>query len=202
MFCFPRLATIAAVLMLASVATPGFAAPPAQIAAAERTQSVAVPGGLPVSVHFTDELSSEHVKPGDKFSFQVVSDVRVNGWLVFAAGSQGIGEVADAEQAGGNGHAGRIKLQFDYLYAADGEKVHVTQVAVDQQGAQDKGKASTATIGSYLVFGPLGLFAHNFVRGREVVVPPSKQFTIYVQDTVHVQSGNYVQTGTSDGFAR
>jgi hypothetical protein len=125
--------------------------------------------------------------------------VRTKGWLVIPAGSQGVGEVAHVENAGGNGRSGQLNLQFDYVYAVDGEKVRVTQTANATEGEQKKGAASTATIASYALLGPVGLFAHNWIKGREASISPKTSIAIFVDDTVHVQAVDHA--GKTDDFA-
>lgn len=167
---------------------------------ASRVVAATIPGGTPIDVHLTGELSSSTAKAGDKFSFSVASDVRCGGWLVIPAGAQGVGEVATVENAGGNGHSGKLALQWDYVYAADGEKVRVTQTNANAEGEQKKGAASTATIASYALLGPVGLFAHNWIHGRDVTVTPAQHFTVFVDNTVRVQASDH--RNNTDNFAR
>jgi hypothetical protein len=158
-----------------------------------------LPGGTPMSVHLTSELSSSSAHEGDTFGFSVANDVRCNGWLVIAAGAQGVGEVTNVENAGGNGHSGKVGMKFDYVYAVDGAKVRVSQTNNTTEGEQKKGAASTATIATYALIGPLGLFAHNWVKGHEATITPKTSFAIFVADTVHVQAADH--TSNADGFA-
>jgi hypothetical protein len=172
-------------------------------AASARTNStrVTVPGGTPITIHLTSEISSSSAHEGDKFSFSVVDDVRTKGWLVIPAGSQGVGEVTSVENAGGNGHSGKLNLQFDYVYAADGEKIRVTQTANATEGEQKKGAASTATIATYALLGPVGLFAHNWVKGREASISPKTSFSLFVDKTVHVEAVDHTGKSDEDDFA-
>jgi hypothetical protein len=152
-----------------------------------------------MTVHLNSELSSSSAHEGDTFGFSVLNDVRCGGWLVVAAGAQGVGEVTDIENAGGNGHAGKIGLKFDYVYAVDGAKVRVSQTSNMTEGEQKKGAASTATIATYALIGPLGLFAHNWIKGHEASITPKTPFSIFVADTVHVQAVDH--ESSNDGFA-
>jgi hypothetical protein len=162
---------------------------------------VTVPGGTPITIHLTSEMSSSSAHEGDRFSFSVVDDVRMRGWLVIPAGSQGVGEVSGVENAGGNGHSGKLNLQFDYVYAVDGEKVRVTQTANATEGEQKKGAASTATIATYALLGPVGLFAHNWVKGREASISPKTSFSVFVDKTVHIEAVDHVGKSDEDDFA-
>lgn len=184
-------------------ASASFVASIAVLAAAlpAAAASVVIPGGTPLEIHLTDEMTSSSAKPGDRFSFTVANDVRdPEGWLVIPSGAQGIGEVADVQGAGSNGHSGKLGLQFDYVYAVDGEKVKVSSTGKTEEGEQKKGAASTATIASYALLGPVGLFAHNWIKGRDATIPATKIFTIFVDDTVHVEATNHIKQGDG-GFA-
>jgi hypothetical protein len=152
--------------------------------------TVLLPGGTPLRVHLDTELSSVGSHPGDTFAFTVIDDVRSGDWLVIPAGAHGVGDVVAA---------GKLAVQFDYVYAADGEKVRVAQTADTTEGEQRKGAASTATIASYAVLGPLGLFAHNWVKGRDATIAPSRTFSIVVESTVHVRTVSRLVSG--DDFA-
>jgi hypothetical protein len=135
--------------------------PVVSFAAPNPPNMVALPGGTPVSVHHSAELSSSNAHEGDAFAFSVINDVRSRGWIVIAAGAQGVGEVTSVENAGGNGHSGKLGLKFDYVYAVDGKKVRLTSTGNTTEGEQKTGAASTATIATYALLGPVGLFAHN-----------------------------------------
>ncbi|MHB8141344.1 MAG: hypothetical protein ACYDHD_08890 [Vulcanimicrobiaceae bacterium] len=57
---------------------------------------------------------------------------------------------------------------------------------------------STATIVGYATLGLGGLFFHNWVKGRNVVIDPSKTFTTFVDRTVHVMA---TQLAPNDQYA-
>jgi hypothetical protein len=131
--------------------------------------------------------------------FRADDDVIIDGWIVVKKGAIGEGDVLAAERPGGNGHPGKLQLQFDWIYGADGFKIRLSDVASNQEGDGKKGGASTATIASYLILGPLGLFAHNFVHGNDVIVKPDQKIQIFTADPIHVVPTVRVSTG--DGFA-
>jgi hypothetical protein len=175
------------------------AAPPAPADAAAPAAAVTVPGGTPVKVMLTEQVASNSAHAGDKIHFKAVEDVTVDGWVVVSHDAIGEGSVVSAESAGGNGHPGKIQLQFDWIYGTDGLKIKLSDVATNANGDAAKGAASTAAIASYLVLGPLGLFAHNWVHGKDVVVKTDQKIPIYVAQTVHVTPK--VKVSSTDGFA-
>ncbi len=178
--------------------------PPVQPAAADAAPAataaaISVPGGTPLKVTLIEQVASNSAHAGDKVHFKAVDDVSVDGWVVIAREAVGEGSVVSAESAGGNGHPGKMQLQFDWIYGADGLKIKLSDVAANANGDASKGAASTAAIASYLVLGPLGLFAHNFVHGKDVVVKTDQKIPIYVAQTVHVAPK--VKVSSTDGFA-
>lgn len=181
-----------------ALAALAFAALPVSALAAKR---IAVPGGTPVEIRMVDTVSSGTAHVGDTFEFKTASDVAIGGWIAVPAGAAGRGTVAEVEPAGGNGHPGHLKLTFDYVYAADGLKIKLTDVSKVHEAEADKGKSSTATTVGYLVLGPVGLFAHNWVKGREFVLDPSKTFTVFTDSTVHIAASQHNAGSSGDGFA-
>jgi hypothetical protein len=184
---------------IAQTVTPATQPAAADPAPAASTATVTVPGGTPLKVMLIEQVASNSAHTGDKIHFKAVDDVSVDGWVVIAHEAIGEGSVLSAESAGGNGHAGKMQLQFDWIYGADGLKIKLSDVAANANGDASKGAASTAAIASYLVLGPLGLFAHNFVHGKDVVVKTDQKIPIYVAQTVHVTPK--IKVSSTDGFA-
>lgn len=164
---------------------------------------VTVNGGTPLDVRIVDAVSSDTAKIGDTFEFKADDEVDSNGYVVIARGAEGRGEVTSVERAAGNGHAGNLGLKFDYVYAVDGEKIRLSNTKKSDQGETTKGASSTATVAAAILLGPIGFFAHNWVKGKNVTIDSSKTFTTFVDDTVHVQSNQRaVQAVTGgDGYA-
>lgn len=162
---------------------------------------ITIPGGTPLTIRMVDKIDSGSANVGDTFQFKADNDVVVNGYVVIARGAEGMGEVTKVDRAGGNGHPGSLGLQFDYVYAVDGEKVKLSSVNKAKVGEQKKGGASTATIAGYVLLGPLGLFAHNWVKGRNITLDSSKTFDVFVDDTVHVVSSQRAIANGNGGFA-
>lgn len=162
---------------------------------------VTVPGGTPVVIRMVDTISSGQANVGDTFEFKADDNVVVNGYVVIARGAEGRGEVTKVDRAGAHGHSGNLGVKFDYVYAVDGEKIRLSAVDKNNQGSQNKGASSTATIASTILLGPVGLFAHNFVHGKDVQLDPGKTFSAFVDSTVHVSSTQRAAAAQSDGFA-
>jgi hypothetical protein len=180
-------------------AAPTVLGAPAAIESPAAAAAVLIPAGAPAKISLTEQLASNVAHAGDKFQFRSLEDVTVDGWIVISKGSLGEGEVLSAESAGGNGHPGKMKLQFNWIYGPDNLKIKLSDVPSSNDGDAAKGAASTATIASYVLLGPLGLFAHNFVHGHDVVVKPDQKIQVFVSQAVHVTPTSKVTA--ADGFA-
>ncbi|MGA3037761.1 MAG: hypothetical protein ABSE64_09805 [Vulcanimicrobiaceae bacterium] len=147
---------------------------------------IVLPGGTIVKVSLSEPLSSATAKEGDQVAIQVVNEVDVGGWRVVPKGSPGHATVETVDTAGSNGHGGQLSLVIDWVYSEDGGKIKLSPSNHASESGQQKGAASTATIVSYVLLGPLGLFAHNFVRGRDATIDTKKVFQVFVDRDVHV----------------
>ena len=165
------------------------AATPTPTASELPATAVLVPGGTNVAVSLTEPISSNSAKVGDIVPIVVDKEVDASGFVVIPKGSNGEATVTVVDRAGGNGHGGKLGLTMDWVYSADHGKILLTSVNHAAGSSTDKkGAASTATILSYVLLGPLGLFAHNFVRGKDVTIPTQRVFDVFVDHNVHVQA--------------
>jgi hypothetical protein len=174
------------------------ALPPDPPAAKVSPAQVLVPAGTRVPVSPTDKVSSATAQVGDIIAVSATENVNANGYLVIQKGAGGQAEVASVERAHGNGGSGKLGIKMDWIVAVDGEKI---QLSATQKTASEEdrgGGSSTATILSYALLGPLGLFFHNFARGKDVTLDPSKVLTAYTDGTVHIASNIPAQ---DSGFA-
>ncbi|HLY01866.1 MAG TPA: hypothetical protein VKR56_05145 [Candidatus Cybelea sp.] len=155
---------------------------------------VLLAGGTNVSVSLSEPISSQSANVGDTVPIVVDQEVDASGFIVIPKGSNGEAIVTLADRAGGNGHGGKLGLEMNWVYSADHGKVLLSNV--DHATGEDtdkKGAASTATILSYVLLGPLGLFAHNFVHGKDVTIPTTQIFKIFVDHDVHIQATTKAQ---------
>jgi hypothetical protein len=158
---------------------------------------VLLSGGTNVTVSLTEPISSHSANVGDTVPIVVDQEVDANGFIVIPKGSNGEATVTLVDHSGGNGHGGKLGIEMNWVYSADHGKVllsNVNHAAGDD--TDQKGAASTATILSYVLLGPLGLFAHNFVRGKDVTIPTTQVFKVFVDHDVHIQAMTKAQAAT------
>lgn len=175
----------------AAIAAPVTSVSPAKIA----STVILVPGGTSVPVHVVGEVSSGKMKPGDTFGVQAVDDVVVNGFIAIRKGALGQGTIGEVAQAGGSGRSGSLTLNFDWIYAADGGKIRLSQTTQKQAEEDRKGASSTATIIGIATLGIGGLFGHNFAHGRNVTIDEKKVLGAFVAENVHVEATEKAREG-------
>jgi hypothetical protein len=79
-------------------------------------------------------------------------------------------------------------MSVDWVYSTDGGMIALSTTNHASESGDSKGAASTATLLSWVFLGPVGFFAHNFVRGREVTIGTDRTFTVFVDHAVHVRA--------------
>jgi hypothetical protein len=169
------------------------------LAADQTGTRLILPGGTPLAIRLKDKVSSETANVGDNFTFEAASDTVVDGWIAIPKSSTGQGTVMKVDRAGKHGHAGSLALQLDWVYAADGNRVKLTSQPSNAAGESKAGTSSTVTIISSLFLGIPGLFAHNFVKGKDVTLDGETPLRAYVDESVYVVASNRSTQGT--GYA-
>jgi hypothetical protein len=177
--------------------SPFPAAPPTQ---QDAGTTVTIPGGTTVTVQLLDKISSSNANVGDTFAIRASKQVSIDGWVIIEKGAPGQGEVLSVDRAGSHGHPGTIGIQMDWIYATDGEKIKLTSERKTSEGESKAGVSSTVTIISWAFLGLPGLFMHNFVKGRDVVLDSSHPVDSFVADTVHV-AAKVKESAPESGFA-
>jgi hypothetical protein len=167
------LIAVAGLAVVIGFAAPAFAA------------STPVAVGTKVDMRLTKSLSSGTATVGDTFMAQAANAVVVGGATVIAKGAAGQGAVVAVNKAAGKS-AGTITIDFRRVRAVDGSWVYLHDSKDTTMGNAEKGKASTATIASTIVLGPIGLFAHNMVKGKDITLDPTQHFPAWVKTTTSV----------------
>ncbi|MBV8726655.1 MAG: hypothetical protein JO233_02625 [Candidatus Eremiobacteraeota bacterium] len=148
--------------------------------------TVSIPAGAKVTVNLINPINSGSASVGERITFQAAAPVTVGSRVVIAQGARGVGRVAKVTKAQGKS-AGELTLQFMSIRAVDGTAVALTE-ASRHKGNPEKGKASTATVAATIALGPLGLFAHNMVKGKDVFIQPNQTFPAWVKATTTVRA--------------
>jgi len=179
--------------LAAAFAVPFAAAIEILITAAQADAAiVTIVPGTPLKVHVVGSLSSASATVGQTFGIVAAEPMTVQGLVVVSSGATGQGHVVAVTPSGKNGKGGSLSVALDWIPAVDGQQLPLAATPQSTAGANKTGTANSATVVATLVFGPVGLFAHNFVKGKDVVVKPDFVFPAYTGEgrTVNVVNGN------------
>ncbi len=149
--------------------------------------SVTLPAGTKVSVRLVQPISSGNASVGERFPIQAAAPVVVGDRVVIAKGAGGVGFVKSVSKAQGKS-SGQLTFEFDSIHSVDGSRVALSAIPRDSHGNAEKGKASTATIAATIALGPIGLLAHNMVKGKDITIDPSKTFGAWVRSNAMVNA--------------
>ncbi len=164
------------------------------------TVSVTIPKGTPLAVAFAQELSSATATVGAPVSAELKNPVIVGDRVVFPAGSQVEGRVADVKPAkkGFKDTGGAIAVSFDRIVAPDGHGASIiaglTKVAEGsgkKKGAIIGGSAAGAAIlgkmlgkdaaGAAIVGGAVGAAVAGSTKGKEAVLAAGEEVTVALE---------------------
>jgi len=118
-----------------------------------REVAVTLPASTPVSIEFTQALSSDESVVGDPVNVIVATDVVQDGHVVIPAGAEVTGEVVQVKSGRKIGGRSRLGLRFESLSLPDGRR-YPLQSDIDYAGKNQTGK-DAATIGGSTAGGAL-----------------------------------------------
>lgn len=123
--------------------------------------AVTVAKNTPVIIALTEPLGSNTNKTGDRFAITLAEPLVVDGQVVLAAGTPGMGEVVHVAPSGLGGRSGEILLAARYLEVGD------TKIPLKAFQFAAKGRDTSA--GS--------LWSMGLVKGGQVIVPAGARGT-------------------------
>ncbi len=155
------------------------------LSSAAGATTVNLPAGTKISVHLVKSISSGNATVGERFPIQAAAPVVIGDRVVIAKGAGGWGHVENVSKAHGKS-AGQLTFEFLSIHSVDGSRIALSAIPRDSHGNAEKGKASTATIAATIALGPLGLFAHNLVKGKDVTLDTHRTFGSWVRSNASV----------------
>jgi hypothetical protein len=173
--------------------TAPYAAPPAGVLAAPlplspvETTSPPVQdccrlsAGTVVAVQVVGEIGTQDARSGDTFPLKLAAPVVVDGQVVLAAGTPGVGRVVQSSKPGMGGKGAKLVVAAEYLTVPGGavplEALQLGAVGKDQSLA-----ANASSVGG-LVFMPLG-FLGFAVKGGDMDIPAGTAATAKIGKSV------------------
>ncbi len=106
-----------------------------------------LPAGALITVRVTQELSSDHNKPGDSFTATLEQPLVANGWVVMRRGQTVMGRVAVARKGGRVKGVSELGLALDQITLVDGQQLPIRTRLVEATAgsSQERDVAATGT---------------------------------------------------------
>jgi len=169
-------------VILAMVMAPSASAPP-PVPKAPEIVEVKIPGGTPVEVALTYDVSSDDAVEGRVVLLKVTQDVVVDGVTIFQQGAEAHGSVTTVKQPGFMGKPpGNFSWTMDYVTAVNGDHISANFFSKD---------AAANPMSS--IMGAPGP-SWEFKKGKPALVPAGTKF-----QTVVKTSGAVVKVTRSQG---
>ena len=141
-------------------------------------ESVTIPAGTIVSLRTIDELHPRNLNVGDRVVLKVVSDVRVLGKVVIAAGASARGEITAAKKSGMAGINARIGFSVKSVQAVDGTTISLYGTKFVEGDA----KTTESVIFSFLC-----CLLFLLMKGEDASIPPGTLVDCETAGTVQVE---------------
>jgi hypothetical protein len=153
-------------------------------APAEAAACCTVPALTPIEIEIAENVSSNTSRTRQNFAFRLAEPLTVDGQVVAAAGTRGVGEVVHAAKSGIGGKAGELILAARYL-ELDGQRVPLRSLRYGRsQGKDSSGTVGIATSAAAAVV-PVVAVVGFLITGGEVRIPEGTRATAKIAaDTV------------------
>lgn len=142
-------------------------------------EAVNVASDTLIKIALAVPVNAKNLKIGDTVRYKVADDVIVDGLLVFAKGSFGVGKVLKVKQARNFGRNAEVEIDFARTKAADGTFVDTFVGEEAKAEMKNLAMAAGASLAGIAVLGPVGIVAGAFVHGKNIDLPEGTE--VYIQ---------------------
>lgn len=140
-----------------------------------------------IRIELQEKINSGTASRGEKISYQVIEDIKLDNTLIIPAGTVGELEVTEIKEAGKMGQDGDIKIGFPKLTTIDGTAL---KVAIEEE-AQEENESQKLAIGASVLgtalLGLPGVVVGYFVEGEDETIPAGSELYIQVTETKKVR---------------
>ena len=140
-----------------------------------------------IRIELLEAIDSKTASRGEKVSYQVVEDIKIDNILVIPAGSRGELEVTEIKEAGKMGQDGDIKIGFPKLATIDGTSL---EVAIEKE-AKEENESQKLAIGASVLgtalLGLPGVVVGYFVEGEDEKIPAGSELYIQVTEKKNIK---------------
>jgi BON domain len=170
--------------------------------------TLVLPAGTLLTVRLTQELSSDHNRPGDNFTATLDQPLVANGWVVMRHGQTVIGRVAAARKGGRVKGVSELGLELNQITLVDGQQLPVRTQLVQATAGSSKGRDAGAvgtTTGVGAIIGAIagggegagigaaagaaaGVAGVLLTHGRPTVLMPETLLTFRLESPLNVST--------------
>jgi hypothetical protein len=134
-------------------------------------RDVIVPDDTPVPLEFQGPVSTRTAEAGDLVDFVVSQDVYVSGVLIIAKGTPATGTVKEVKRPRTLGRNGKLEIELGNVKGVDGTLLPLAPFRSEKGIKGISQEAAGASAAGGVIFGPVGLVAGAFLKGRHVDIP-------------------------------
>ncbi len=143
--------------------------------------SLTIPAGTLVRLNLEEDLSSKTSKTGEMVKFTVAESVKIGSRTIIRLGATARAQLQKVRKPGRFGRIGSLKLKYLSVTSTRGKEIPVTLGEKAVKTNESLGLAAGASIGGYMLLGPIGLIGGTFVRGHHIDIPAGTQLVVEVE---------------------
>ena len=144
-----------------------------------------IPEGTLVKIRLQQTLSTRYTKEGQIVRFTVLDAVRLGKRKVIERGASVEAYVSHVRHPQRFGRNASLKIKFLSVNSVKGKEIPVELGERAAKTNEQMGMAAGAAVGGALIFGPIGLLAGLFVKGKNIEIPSGTILHVEVaEDTV------------------
>jgi hypothetical protein len=134
-------------------------------------KQVVIPSGTLVKIRLGESLSTRTTKEGKIVRFSVVEPVRIGKRKVIEKGAEVEAYVAHLRHPQRFGRNASLKIKFVSVTSVKNREIPIAMGEHAAKTNKEMGMAAGAAVGGALIFGPIGLLAGLFVKGKNIEIP-------------------------------
>ncbi|MFZ2961422.1 MAG: hypothetical protein WA705_31480 [Candidatus Ozemobacteraceae bacterium] len=141
---------------------------------------ITIPKGTLIRIRLQQTLSTETTKEGKTVLFVVEDAVRIGSRKVIEKGAPVEAYVSEVRHPQRFGRNASLKIKFISVLSTRNRDIPVEIGEHAAKTNEQMGMAAGAAVGGALIFGPIGLLAGLFVKGKNVNIPKGTVLNVEV----------------------
>lgn len=132
---------------------------------------IVIPAGTLVKIRLQESLSTKFTKEGQAVSFTVQNAVKIGKRKVIEKGASVQAYISEIRHPQRFGRNASLKIKFISVNSVKGRAIPILIGEHAAKTNEQMGTAAGAAVGGALIFGPIGLLAGLFVKGKNINIP-------------------------------